>query len=60
MNHIIPSRGECHDAVPVRVVVTVPDGLLSTTTTLVGRLTNGQAVDLICQIRRYLASGGDR
>lgn len=54
MNHIIPTGGEHRRAaVPVRVVVTVEDGALKPTTTLVGRLSPGEAEGLVDVIRQY-------
>ncbi|NLT55613.1 MAG: hypothetical protein GXX79_13840 [Actinomycetales bacterium] len=56
MNHIfVDRRGGRHDAVTVRVVVTVDDGVLNPMTTLVGRLTAEQATALIDAVRRHLA-----
>mgnify|MGYP006975389640 CR=1 FL=1 len=54
MNHIIPTgSGDCRATVPVRVVVTVEDGALKPTTTLVSRMTGGEAEGLVDVIRQY-------
>ena len=62
MNHIfVDRRGGRHETVTVRVVVSVVDGALNPTTTLVGRLTPDQTTALLEAVRRHLAvEGGER